>query len=111
MKTIPLAFAVVAFMASSLAFARAAEPPAAPPPQDRTEAGTDKKEVARAIADLPPDKAQLGRLLKSHKEARAALKAAEKAAFRALAADYDDREAALRAAQEAEKRDMISRMR
>lgn len=109
MKTIPLA--VIAFIASSLAFAHAAEPPSAPPPQDRTAAGTDTKEVARAIADLPPDKAQLGRLLKTHKEARAALKAAEKAALRALAADYAGREAALRAAQEAEKRDMISRMR
>ncbi|MCR4296967.1 MAG: hypothetical protein NUW21_15660 [Elusimicrobia bacterium] len=111
MKNIPLSFAAAALLAAILVFARAAEPPAAPPPQDRTAAGTDEKEVARAIADLPPDREQLGRLLKTHKAARAALKASKRNAMRALAEDYADRTTALSAAQEAEKRDMIGRMR
>lgn len=111
MKNIPLTFVAAALLAATVAFTRAAEPPAAPPPQDRTETGTDEKEVARAIAELPPDKDQLRRLVKTHKAARAALKAAERGALRALEADYAERETALRAAQAAEQRDMVARMR
>ncbi|MDP3543196.1 MAG: hypothetical protein Q8T11_12080 [Elusimicrobiota bacterium] len=111
MKNIPLTVVAAALLAGTLVFAGAAEPPAAPPPQDRTESGTDEKEVARAIAELPPDKEQLSRLLKTHRAARAALKDAERGALRALEADYADRAAALRKAQEAEKRAMIARMR
>lgn len=88
-----------------------AQVPAPPPPQDRTEAGSDAKEVARAIAALKPTSEQYEALLKSHKEARNALKLREKAAARALYADFDAQAAKLKADQAAEKQDMIARMR
>ncbi len=100
-------------MTASVAFAQVPAPPVptAQPAQDRTEAETDTKEVARAISALKPNREQYDALLKSHKEARNALKLKEKAAVRALYADYDEQTLKLKAAQAAEKQDMLDRMR
>lgn len=88
-----------------------AQVPEAPPPQDRTEAGSDEKEVARAISALKPSKDQYEAMLKSHKESRNALKLREKAAARALYADFDAQAAKLKAEQAAEKQAMLARMK
>lgn len=88
-----------------------AQVPEAPPPQDRTEAGSDAKEVARAISAMRPKQEQYEAMIKNHKEARNALKLREKAAARALYADFDAQTAKLKSEHAAEKQAMISRMR
>jgi len=111
MNKIPLTVVAAALLTASLAFAQVADPPMAPPPQDRTEAGTDEQEVARAIAALKPTREQYEVMLKGHKEARQALKLKEKAAARALYADFDAQTEKLKADQAAEKQAMLERMK
>lgn len=108
--TIPLTIVAASLLTACLAYAQIKEPPLAPPPQDRTQAGTDEKEVARAISALQPNREQYDALLKGHKEARVALKLKAKEALRALAADYDARTEKLKADQAAEKQAMLGKM-
>lgn len=107
MMKIPMTVVAAALLTTGIALAQVT----VPPPQDRTAAETDKKEVARAISALKPNGEQLDGLLDAQKAARAGLKAKEKSALRALVADYAAQTQALMKAQAAEKQAMLDQMR
>lgn len=107
MTKIPMTVVAAALLTAGIALAKVG----APPPQDRTAVETDKKEVARAISALKPNGEQLDDLLDAQKAARAALKAKEKAAIRAIVVDYAAQSQALVKTQAAEKRAMLDKMR
>lgn len=107
MMKIPMTAVAAALLTAGIALAQVTVPPA----QDRTAVETDQKEVARAISALKPNGEQLDDLLDAQKAARAGLKAKEKAAIRAVVADFAAQTLALKAAQAAEKQAMVDKMR
>jgi hypothetical protein len=107
MMKIPMTVVAAALLTTGIALAQVA----VPPPLDRTAVETDEKEVARAISALKPNGEQLDDLLDAQKAARVGLKAKEKAAIRAIVADYAAQTLTLRTAQAAEKQAMLDKMR
>lgn len=107
MTKIPMTVVAAALLITGIALAQVT----VPPPQDRTEVETDKKEVARAISALKPNGEQLDALMDAQKATRTALKAKEKAAVQAIVLDYAAQARTLRKTQAAEKQAMLDRMR